>query len=213
MSRTLPAAITDTLPPDDRMRIGVVSQTAPLMVNVQGGDVITPGVLNYANFAVGDTVALLRQDQSWLVQGVIAPGDMTLATGQASFAGSIGADTTIFPAYTELGVNLTAPWFKRLDSTKVRVDLSMSCYSTVASTAVEVLLQLINGVTNPGIGISKLFFFNLANTHMNFGLHTLADGIAAGEYYARVIWRRPSGTGTITTDANDYVSYIVSEVN
>lgn len=73
-------AVTDILPPDDNMRIGVVTSVDPLTVDVQGGPVF-PGHLSSYGAVVGDTVALLRQDQSWLVLGSprsgVQPGNGT----------------------------------------------------------------------------------------------------------------------------------------
>lgn len=66
-------AVTDILPPDDNMRIGVVSTVTPLAVNVQGADVLAGHLGSYGPIA-GDNVALLRQDQSWLCLGSTRSG-------------------------------------------------------------------------------------------------------------------------------------------
>lgn len=65
---TLPEAIANSLPPDNRLRIGVISSVSPARVNVQGTDVFA-GVLSSYTPVLGDTVAVLRQDQTWLILG------------------------------------------------------------------------------------------------------------------------------------------------
>ena len=65
---TLASAIKEALPPDDRMRIGVVLSTAPITVDIEGEGVAT-GCLSSYTPIVGDTVAVLRQDATWLILG------------------------------------------------------------------------------------------------------------------------------------------------
>lgn len=67
---TFPQQIAQSNAPDNRMRIGTVSSVNPLQVSIQGEPVINPGVVDRSfGFTVGDVVALLRQDQTWLVLG------------------------------------------------------------------------------------------------------------------------------------------------
>jgi hypothetical protein len=60
---------------DNTVRVGVVSAASPFTVAIQGGTVVQPGLLNGALAAVGDTVALLRQDSTWLCLGKIVSGN------------------------------------------------------------------------------------------------------------------------------------------
>lgn len=70
---TFPLAISQANAPDNRMRIGTVSTVNPLEVNVQGEVVRSPGVVDRSTgFTIGDVVALLRQDQTWLVLGRVS---------------------------------------------------------------------------------------------------------------------------------------------
>jgi hypothetical protein len=67
---TFPQQIAQSNAPDNRLRIGTVSRVNPLLVGIQGEDVVNPGVIDRSfGFQVGDVVALLRQDQTWLVFG------------------------------------------------------------------------------------------------------------------------------------------------
>jgi hypothetical protein len=209
----LPVAITVTSRPDNNVRIGVVTQSAPLKVNVQGGDVVSPGVIAGAHFAVGTNVALLRQDQSWLVLGAIASSSSTASTGQAIYAAFTGADATVGAGFGELDT-ARMTWVKRLDTTRVRIDLSVSSFSTAVTTAVEFGVQLLDSTsTSVAIIVGPNLFFNIANTHLATSSFGVASGIPAGTYTVLPVWRRVSGAGTVTTDANDWLSYAVSEVD
>lgn len=66
---TFPDKITDAMPPDNEMVIGTVVSGAPLVVNARGGDITGAGRLSSAGVAVGDPVALIRQDATWLMLG------------------------------------------------------------------------------------------------------------------------------------------------
>lgn len=84
---TLPQAIQEALPPDDRMRIGIIDSIAPVTVNVQGTSLPGHAVGSYTPI-VGDNVAVLRQDQTWLILGKTSSADST-ATGPVFQSGSV----------------------------------------------------------------------------------------------------------------------------
>lgn len=65
---TLPEAIVDVLPPDDRLRIGTIATVYPTTVDIQGTQVPAAAVSGYTP-VVGDSVAVLRQDGTWLILG------------------------------------------------------------------------------------------------------------------------------------------------
>lgn len=209
---TFPAAITDALPPDDRLRIGVVSQVAPLEVDVEGTPVRTPGVLNWANFSVGDTVALLRQDQSWLVLGVVAPSSFATMTGQVAFSNTPGADTTAGAAYSNLGVATVTTFTKRVAGSKLRIDFSCSCFTTAVTTSVQFGMDVFNS-SNAYQPTMARMLINTANEHTMVVGGTLLTGVAPGTYSVQPLWLRFSGAGTLTTNADDWMTYFVSEVN
>lgn len=210
MADSYSAAVNDALPPDDNMRVGIVTQAAPLIVNVQGGEVRTPGVLAGANFAVNDTVSLLRQNQSWLVLGTVSSSNTTSVSGASGVNGYTGNDTTSSAGFSTLGTS-TAPFVKRLAGTKVKIEFAASCYSTVASTAVEYAVRITGPVTLTAV-TSGLFINNI-NEHLFAAGTALLTGAPAGSYVADPLWRRVSGTGVLTTDAGDWISYVLTEVD
>lgn len=68
--RGLVQAVTNAMPPDNGMRVGKVASLSPLKINV-GGGLLPAGVLGSYTPSLRDTVALIRQDQTWLVLGTI----------------------------------------------------------------------------------------------------------------------------------------------
>lgn len=86
------------LSPDSGIRVGKVTQVVPLKVNVGGGEVEEAGSLAYV--AVGDSVAMIRQGQTWLVLGVVSPatarwGVMAGVRGSGTFPIAAGASSSV----------------------------------------------------------------------------------------------------------------------
>lgn len=60
--------------PDHGVRVGKVVTVSPLTINVAGGIFEAGRLASYSTINVGDTVAVSRQENSWLVLGeVLAP--------------------------------------------------------------------------------------------------------------------------------------------
>jgi hypothetical protein len=68
MAGMLPQAIKGSSGPDSGIRIGVVSSTSPFMVTVQGVELALTRLASYTP-SVGDNVAILVSDSTWLVLG------------------------------------------------------------------------------------------------------------------------------------------------
>jgi hypothetical protein len=78
-----------------------------------------------------------------------------------------------------------------------------SAWSSVVGTAIEFGMRF-NG-TDYTVG---QFLFNTAGEHHFFGgRFFIPGGVPAGSYQGRIIWRRTSGTGILTTDSADRWSY------
>lgn len=67
---TLPDAIHDILPSDNRLRVGTVLRTFPTFVDVQGAQIPAGSLASY-NPRAGDVVTLLRQEGTWLILGLV----------------------------------------------------------------------------------------------------------------------------------------------
>lgn len=68
MTDSVAGAVEEVMPPDDELVFGVVDSVNPLVVRVRGG-LVPPGTLGSYAPAVGDDVALIRQDATWLALG------------------------------------------------------------------------------------------------------------------------------------------------
>jgi len=96
--------------------------------------------------------------------------------------------------------------------TKLRSDtdlvLSMwgSSYVSVTSTSTDLALQ-INGTDHQ----VAYLFHNTINEHASCNGINSVTGLAAGTYVVQLRWRRFSGTGTVSCDGADPISWTVTE--
>lgn len=74
---TFPEAITDRMPSDNDLVIGTIASGNPLIVTAAGGPVEGVGRLSQAGFNVGDPVALIRQEGTWLALGKMVGATQT----------------------------------------------------------------------------------------------------------------------------------------
>jgi hypothetical protein len=127
--------------------------------------------------------------------------------------GSIGADTTTSASYTNLGgAGLTKAFTKKFDETKIRFDFAVTAFTTVNGTVTKFGVQLLGG--GGTYDITKFVFNTVHATATGFLLipDALNGGDGAGTYTFQPLWLRESGTGTMTTDATDWMSYTAQEV-
>lgn len=133
---TFPKAIKASVPPDNELVIGTVGSIpiagtpgTVLTVNVRGGTVTNPGRLSNVGVDVGDVVALLRQNGTWLIMGVLAAAasaglglsalQMSQMTGGATFitiVESTVAGTTINFSTTLPNATVLAMWTVDLEA-------------------------------------------------------------------------------------------------
>lgn len=207
---TVPEAVEDALPSDNEMILATVAEINPLRIDNRGA--LSPsGVLGSYIPAVGDPVVVLRQDATLVTLGSSVSGvDATNTIN--GFNGAPSGDTTASAAYTNLDA-VSFAFTKRLESTAVRLDYAVSCYSTGA------------GNTKPQFGVDFIsaagtvyrfdvlaMLINPVSTHMPMSAMVKLPGIPAGQYTVQAIWLRVSGAGTLTVDAEDWVSLMASEV-
>lgn len=100
---TLPGAIVDILPPDDRLRVGTISSIVPTKVNIEGTDVPAGTLGSYVPI-LGDVVSVLRQDGTWLILGrnvapatAVGPGPQANVVSMAVAAAGSATQPVTFP--------------------------------------------------------------------------------------------------------------------
>lgn len=210
---TFPQRIAAAMPADNEQVVGIVASLNPLTVNVRGGIVVNPGTLGSYVPGVGDTVQMLRQDATWLVLGASGSGeDATLTT--AGFNDDSITDTTALANYSNVdGVRFD--FLKRFNSTRVRVDLHASCYTTAITTKVQFGCDFINVTAtppSPRVDLTAMLI-NTANEHTMIGSSAVFSGFGAALYEVQLIWLRVSGAGTLTINSDDWISLLVTEVS
>lgn len=213
MSDSISQAVSDTLPPDDELVSATVAAVNPLTLNIRGALVSESlGVLGSYVPVLGDVVSVLRQDATWLVLGSTQPGtDASLTT--AGFNDNTAAATTVNAAYTNVNP-VRFDFVKRSALTRVRVDLSVSCFTSAVTTKPRFGLDFINTTVvppSPRVDMVEMLI-NTANEHTMISAHDTFSGFAAGTYAVQLIWLRVSGAGTLTINADDWVSILVTEV-
>jgi NAD(P)H-hydrate repair Nnr-like enzyme with NAD(P)H-hydrate epimerase domain len=206
-------AVAGAVPSDNELVSAVVASVNPLAVNVRGALVTRSlGVLGSYVPAVGDNVQVMRQDASWLILGVGNNGvDGTLTLANYN---STAAATTILAAFSNVNP-ARFTWTKRFASTKARVDLAVSCFSTAVTTKPRFGVDFINASPSspsPRVNMAEMLI-NAANDHTTIAAHDAFSGFAAGTYTVQLLWLRVSGAGTLTINADDWVSLMVTEVS
>jgi hypothetical protein len=213
MTETMAEAVQGALPSDNELVVGVVAAVNPLTVSVRGALISRSlGVLGSYIPAVGDNVQIIRQDASWLVLGVGNNGtDASLTL--ANYNSNTAAATTVLGTFTNVNPVRFA-WTKRFASTRVRVDLSASCFTSAIATKPRFGVDFINVAAvppSPRVAMMEMLI-NTANEHVALSAQDVFSGFGVGTYQVQLIWLRVAGAGTLTINADDWVSLMVTEV-
>lgn len=207
-SPSLVQAVTDAMPPDNGIRVGKVDSLGPFRVNLAGG-LIPAGILNSYVPAVGDQVALIRQDQTWLAIGRIGSADMAYPTfanltmDNPSFTITSGS----FATFTGSEFNLS----KASSGSVIESEFQTASFLSVAgNTAIEISIVLV-GTPGTFEFVIGRYFQQLA-THTAWGGSRALAGVPAGDYNCRLRGRRVSGTPNPGWNSADYVTLNVKEV-
>lgn len=162
-----------------------------------------PVLTSVGPLAVDDLVLVDQYAHSAVVIGRPVAGPSPAVDfwsfGGATGSTTSGSNTTLATASSSL--------LKRSALTRVEVDLRASCFTTLA-TNTEATFAVGLGGTDYDIASH---FCNPTGTHLSCSGIRYLTGIAAGTYTVTVRWRRTSGAGTLTRDANDTMSLSVKE--
>lgn len=91
-------------------------------------------------------------------------------------------------------------------ASKLAVQVMMSGYAFGSSLGADIAVSI--GGVDYQIGE---YFFNQTSVHQLMGGIGVIDGLAAGTTIIQLRWRRTSGTGTLRTDSNDFISMMAHE--
>jgi hypothetical protein len=152
---------------------------AKLRIVVSAGD---------AEYAVDEVRTELSTDGAMYQAGALAAATTTSAT------------PVTFKTYTD--------FVQRVPGRRLSFHLMFSCYTTVAATTLGYRLRVTwadGTVTNTS---SAIFYFNQASVHTQVSAHWIVSGDPRenNALQVEVQWFRVAGTGTLTQDANDYIT-------
>lgn len=205
---SLTQAVAAALPPDNEMVFGIVTAANPLTVSVRGA-LQNPGTLGSYLPAVGDTVALLRQDATWLCLGSnVSGGTAATLPSVAAYNAAGVVNSTTSATYANV-TGITAAFTKRSGASLLRIDLNASLFLTTnPNTRAEFAVV---------VGLSTLtvagMLINPVSTHTTISGGGFYAGIPAGTYNpVQLQWLRSSGTGTLSMNTDDWVSMMIAEV-
>lgn len=160
---------------------------------------------------VGDRVGLIKFEGEWLIVA-----NYTLRTlGEGGFEnGYSGAATTTSVTFVDMPTAPSIILPKYRDATLLRIDIWLSMYVTAQPTVIEIGASVasFDGTVDIDLFTSRRSF-NAANDHRDVAGGVTTDALAGGQTYeVTARWRRISGTGVLTTDANDSITMRVREV-
>lgn len=210
--RTLARSISEAMPSNNALIVGIVASLAPLTVTVRGTN-IRPGTLGSYIPSVGDVVVMFREEATWVVLGPSASGGIDATTTVAGFNSNSAAATTTSASYTNIGGALFV-FTKRFQNSAVRFDFAVSAFITGATnTAPNFAVDFIDQATliNYRFDIFTMLI-NPLSTHTPMSAMAKLTGIPAGVFNVQAIWRRASGAGTLAINADDWLSMMATEV-
>lgn len=136
---------------------------------------------------------------SYVLAGIGSNGNVNAVTTAGTTTSATYVD---FPGSPAAGIN------KHWNSSKIKVSLAVSCFSTVANTTPEFGIN-INGVDYDLGG----YQIGPASTILPQTLIVpVAAGLVAGIYSCTLRWKRTAGTGTLTTNTGCWLSLMVEEI-
>lgn len=173
-----------------KLQAGInTAQPLTLSTSAAAGDVRveTDGRLTVA----GDVI---RSEDGINAPAVTGANDTTTSAANVNLAG--GGSITSF--------SLT----KRFASTRIRIDMTASMFTTAVNTAARFAVR-INGVDTDVFNL----FCNASGQHQYGAGHVYITGVPAGVQTIQGRWRRTVGAGTCTRDPEDWLSIAAAETD
>jgi hypothetical protein len=129
-------------------------------------------------------------------------------TGQ-TLSALCGAGTTTSASYANMAATSSTNLTKASAATRLRIEFACTTFVTTTGSTVTQFGVLVNGTD---YDISRMFF-NPVSTHLACPTGVVyISGLAANIWTVQARWKRVSGTGTCTTDVNDWITIDVQEV-
>lgn len=159
-----------------------------------------------------DRVGLVRFEGEWIIVANYTLRTLSQAIYDGQFAASSSTTSASFVDMPGSPTAVIEPKYR--DVTSLRLSLHFSMRTDVTGTVVEFGLYVAS--SDGGTAYDEIIgkrAINEANSHRDFGGWTDAANLPGGyTYSATARWRRVSGTGQLTSDANDAVYVRIEEV-
>jgi hypothetical protein len=202
--RGLAEAVSEALPPDNGMRVGIVASISPLVVTIQNVPIPDIGGQLNVPVSVGDKVAMVREQGSWLVLGAV------LNTAAPAEGGGLAdlTDNTVTDSTTSATLVPVVGWGP-MNFTRARANSRLDMQVTFgARPTVAVPVSALYGLrfTNPANGatwtptIMPRATYSTASVHLSHTcrrIQTPAPELGAGDLTVELMWSRVTGTGTL----------------
>lgn len=118
-----------------------------------------------------------------------------------------GSSTTTSSSFADTATGSSVSFTKVDGASRIRVDFHATCYVTAFSGVVEFAVR-INGTDYAVVKMNV----QTTSVHKQLSGVAVISSIGAGTYTVQGRWRRVSGSGTVTVDANDWLSFAVAEI-
>lgn len=211
----LPAAIEGAQPTDNTIRVGTVRTIVNKLVQVEiGGGLVPAGYLGSYVPAVGHTVAVVRQDASWLILGVIQgqgqgsaappPKHTDLYVDYSSSNVYSAGQTYLTPSVTALS--------KQSSLTRLDIDVEVTGFGSAGQLIVlkaRIFNTTLGGTYDVTTDIGGLWVATNPQ-HYPVRARRILPAFPAGEYWIDILIN--VSNGTFTTDSNDFLTVIHLEV-
>lgn len=224
MSEDLAMSVTASSGQPATVRVGQILSLSPLTIDLNGTtlDPATVGVAASSLPAAGPVLLLGQSVQggsssgaSWTVLGGNGKAASSTKPTDVSFQGQLDVQTTAIAAFGNVligGQPVTLTLSKTHTGKRIFASISVAARTEVVVNSGVAFGVNINGADHQ----LAAQFINPASIHIPVvGFRHLpgSETWAPGEYVGTLRWRRYAGTGTITADNNDFLSWRLQQVD
>ncbi|GAA2843931.1 hypothetical protein Acy02nite_68520 [Actinoplanes cyaneus] len=142
------------------------------------------------------------------IGGALAVGGVPVFRNVKTINNAQGTGTTTVATYAALPGTSSLAFTKKYSGTQTKLiaRLTASCAATAVST-----VRMAVRISGTDYDIAHRSF-ETVNKHDRLSGEREITGVSAGTYTVQAMWRRVSGTGTISSDSNDWLSLAIEEV-
>lgn len=141
------------------------------------------------------------------IVGIVTTTLNPMLTGIVNYNAAAAAGTTVSAAFANMPGSPTMTLVKQNASTRIRLDMHVTCLSTLANTSLQIGV-LVNA---SDFAVASLVI-NPTSTHLQLSGTLIFTAAVSGSIPIVARWRRLAGGGTITQGTDDWVSMTAQEI-